>query len=224
MTTKAILFDVDGTLVDSNDLHARAWVEAFAEFDITIPHAEVHDQIGKGGDNLMPALLDKKVVDEHGDAISKARSRIYKERYASQVEPFADVAALFRRARQDGWKIVLATSGEIEEVEPHIEKLGICELVDVVTTATDAEHSKPDPDIFAAALKKVGAKAADAIVVGDSPYDIQAAAKLALRTIAVRSGGFQDHILMEAGAVAIYDNPADLLLKYDASLLAHRGG
>lgn len=220
MTVKAILFDVDGTLVDSNDLHAAAWVQAFAEFDIVVPHADVHDQIGKGGDNLMPALLDEKVVEEHGEAISKARGRIYKKRHASKVKPFADVAALFRRARRDGWKIVLATSGESEEVEPHIDKLGVRDLLDVVTTATDAEHSKPDPDIFAAALKKVGAKPADAIVVGDSPYDIQAAAKLGLRTIAVRSGGFDDRVLKEAGAVAIYDNPADLLARYDASLLA----
>jgi HAD superfamily hydrolase (TIGR01509 family) len=220
MTVKAILFDVDGTLVDSNDLHAAAWVEAFAEFDIVIRHADVHDQIGKGGDNLMPALLDQAVVDQHGEAISDARSRIYKEHHAIKVKPFPDVAALFQRAREDGWKIVLATSGEPEEVEPHIDKLGVRDLVDVVTTATDAEHSKPDPDIFAAALTKVGAEAADAIVVGDSPYDIQAAAKLGLRTIAVRSGGFDDRVLMEAGAVAIYDNPADLFARYADSLLA----
>jgi HAD superfamily hydrolase (TIGR01509 family) len=220
MTVKAILFDVDGTLVDSNDLQAAAWVEAFAEFDIVIPHKDVHDQIGKGGDNLMPALLDKKVVDEHGEAISNSRARIFKKRHASKVEPFADVAALFRRARADGWKIVLATSGEIDEVEPHIDRLGVRPLLDVVTTASDAEHSKPDPDIFAAALKKVGAEAADAIVVGDSPYDIQAAKKIGLRTIAVRSGGFDDQVLTEAGAVAIYDNPADLLARYDTSPLA----
>ncbi|RYG41424.1 HAD family hydrolase, partial [bacterium] len=124
MTIKAILFDVDGTLVDSNDLHAQAWVDAFAEFDIIVPVAEVHGQIGKGGDNLMPALLDADVVDRHGEAISTARGRIYKDRYASRVEPFADVAALFRRAKRDGWTIVIATSGESEEVEPHLERLG----------------------------------------------------------------------------------------------------
>jgi HAD superfamily hydrolase (TIGR01509 family) len=220
MTIKAILFDVDGTLVDSNDLHAQAWVDAFAEFHIAVPVADVHGQIGKGGDNLMPALLEAKVIEQHGEAISTARSRIYKERYARQVEPFADVAALFRRARHDDWKIVIATSGQSEEVDPHLEKLGVRELVDAVTTADDAEHSKPDPDIFAAALKKVGAEAANAIVVGDSPYDIAAAAKLGIRTIAVRSGGFDDSTLMEAGAVAIYDSPSDLLARYDGSLLA----
>jgi HAD superfamily hydrolase (TIGR01509 family) len=220
MTTKAILFDVDGTLVDSNDLHAQAWVDAFAEFDITIPHAEVHDQIGKGGDNLMPALLDEEVVDKHGEAISEARSRIYKDSYASRVEPFADVAELFRMAKRDGWKIVIATSGQSEEVEPHLEKLGVRDLVDAVTTADDAERSKPDPDIFAAALKKVGVASANAIVVGDSPYDIEAAGKLGLRTIAVRSGGFDDEVLKGAGAVAIYDSPADLLARYESSPLA----
>ncbi|MEF2554319.1 HAD family hydrolase [Aurantimonas sp. A2-1-M11] len=134
--------------------------------------------------------------------------------------PFADVAALFTRVRQDDWTIVIAISGQSEEVDPHLEKLGVRELVDAVTTAGDAERTKPDPDIFAAALRKVGAEAANAIVVGDSPYDITAATKLGIRTIAVRSGGFEDRTLMEAGAVAIYDNPADLLARYDASLLA----
>ncbi|MBB3997431.1 HAD family hydrolase [Aureimonas pseudogalii] len=220
MTIKAILFDVDGTLVDSNDLHARAWMDAFAEFGIVVAHAAVRDQIGKGGDNLMPALLEETIVDEHGEAISKARSRIYRDRYADQVQPFAEVAALFRRARQDGWAIVIATSGESHEVEPHLETLGVRDLVDEVTTASDAERSKPHPDIFAAALKKVGAEAADAVVVGDSPYDIEAAAKLGLRTIAVRSGGFGDDVLTAAGAVAIYDDPADLLASYEDSLLA----
>lgn len=219
MPTKAILFDVDGTLVDSNNLHAQAWVDAFAKFDLVIPVADVRQQIGKGGDNLMPALLDVVVVAQFGEAISAARSRIYKDKYASQVEPFADVAALFRRARQDDWKIVIATSGQSEEVDPHLEKLGVRDLVDAVTTAGDAERSKPDPDIFAAALEKAEVAAANAIVVGDSPYDIQAASKLGIRTIAVRSGGFDDQTLMEAGAVAIYDNPADLLARYDGSLL-----
>ena len=222
MTVKAILFDVDGTLVDSNDIHAQAWVDAFAEFDIAVPVADVDHQIGKGGDNLMPALLSAKVVDQHGEAISAARGRIYKDRYASRVQPFADVAALFRRAKQDGWRIVIATSGQSEEVDPHLEMLGVRDLVDAVATASDAERSKPDPDIFAAALKKVGAEAANALVVGDSPYDIAAAAKLGIRTIAVRCGGFDDRTLAEAGAAAIYDDPADLLARYDSSLLAQR--
>ena len=220
MTIKAILFDVDGTLVDSNRLHAEAWVDAFAEFDITISVETVHGQIGKGGDNLMPALLDQDVVDKYGEAISEARGRIYKESYAHRVEPFADVANLFRRAKQDGWTIVIATSGESEEVEPHLETLGVRDLVDAVTTADDAERSKPHPDIFAAALKKVGVEAENAIVVGDSPYDIEAAAKLGIRTVAVRGGGFEDRTLTEAGAVAIYDSPADLLARYDGSPLA----
>jgi len=220
MTLKAILFDVDGTLVDSNDLHARAWVDAFATFDIAVPFDEVRGQIGKGGDNLMPALLEPDTVDRHGKGISAARSRIYQDQYAASVQPFAEVAALFRRARQDGWKIVIATSGESEEVDPHLAKLGVGALVDVVTTSEDAEHSKPDPDIFAAALKKVGTDAGHAIVVGDSPYDIEAAAKLGMRTIAVRSGGSDDDTLRKAGAVAIYDSPADLLAQYDTSLLA----
>lgn len=220
MTTRAILFDVDGTLVDSNLLHARAWTDAFAQFGITIPVDTVQGQIGKGGDTLMPALLDPDVVELQGEAISQARGRIYKDTYADRVEPFADVADLFRRARQDGWTIVLATSSPSEELEPHLDRLGVRDLVDAVTTADDAERSKPHPDIFAAALEKAGVAARDAIVVGDSPYDMEAASKLSIPAIAVRSGGFDDEALAKAGAIALFDHPADLLAGYDASPLA----
>ena len=220
MTIRAILFDVDGTLVDSNDLHAQAWVDAFAEFGLAISFADVRPQIGKGGDNLMPALLPADLVAEKGDEISRARSRIYQDTYAGRVRPFADVAPLFRRARADGWKIAIATSGKSQEVDPHLDSLECRDLVDVVTTADDAERSKPDPDIFAAALEKVGANAADAIVVGDTPYDIEAAGKLGIRTIALRCGGFGDQALKDAGAVAIYDSPSDLLRRYEMSILA----
>ncbi|WP_062015104.1 HAD family hydrolase [Aureimonas sp. AU4] len=220
MTIKAILFDVDGTLVDSNDLHAQAWTKAFAEFGHLISLEDVRGRIGMGGDNLMPALIGAKAVDEDGPAISAARGRIYSASYARRVTPFADVAALFRRAKQDGWMIVIATSGDSREIEPHLDMLGVRSLVDAVTTAGDAERSKPNPDIFAAALLKVGAHAKDAIVVGDSPYDIGAASQLGIRTLAVRTGGFSDRILREAGASALYDSPADLLARYDGSLLA----
>ena len=222
MTVKAILVDVDGTLVDSNDLHAQAWVDALAEFDIAFPIADVSPLMGMGGDNLLPAILAKDVVDRHGSDIASARARIFKERYASRVEPFPQVAALFRRLRRDDWKIVLATSSHSEELDPHLDALGVRDLVDAVTTADDAKHSKPDPDIFAAALKKVAAEAADAIVLGDSPYDVAAAARLGIRTIAVRSGGFDDKRLAEAGAAEIYDSPADLLAHYEDSILARR--
>lgn len=220
MNDKAILFDVDGTLVDSNDLHARAWVDAFAEFGLEIPIADVRQQIGKGADNLMPALLDERTVSRHGAAISSARTRIYGERYAMRVEPFADVAALFRRAKRDGWLIVIATSGTRAEIDPLLDKLGCRDLVDLVTTTDDAEHSKPDPDIFSAALTKIGLQAPNALVVGDSPYDIEAAARIELRAVAVRSGGFSDETLRKAGAVAIYDDVASLLAAYDRSPLA----
>lgn len=220
MTDKALLFDVDGTLVDSNRLHAQAWTDAFAQFGIAIPVDTVQGQIGKGGDTLMPALLDPAIVDEHGEAISQARSNIFKERYADRVEPFSDVAALFHRARQDGWTIVLATSSPGEELEPHLDRLGVRNLIDAVTTADDAERSKPHPDIFAAALEKAGVAAMDAIVIGDSPYDMEAASKLGIPAIAVRSGGFDDRTLTNAGAVALFDHPADLLARYDVSPLA----
>jgi HAD superfamily hydrolase (TIGR01509 family) len=191
--TGAVLFDIDGTLIDSNDLHAAAWREAFLHFGVDLPHDVVRAQIGKGGDNLIPALLSKELVERRKDEIDEYRSELFKRDYLPRVVPFPGVRALFERIVADGKKIVLASSAKGEEVEFHMGVIGARDLITATTSADDVEHSKPCPDIFAAALQKVQPLGAEEVlVVGDTPYDVQAAKKLGMRVIGVRSGGFPD--------------------------------
>jgi HAD superfamily hydrolase (TIGR01509 family) len=216
---KAILFDVDGTLIDSNDLHATAWREAFLHFGVDIPLESVRGQIGKGGDNLMPALLPPDLLEAKGEDIEAYRGDLFKRDYLPRVVPFPGVRDLFERLAADGKTIVLASSAKADELHFHLGVIGAEDLVAATTSADDVDSSKPDPDIFQAALKKAGAGPDEAVVVGDTPYDIQAACKAGLRTLAFRSGGFPEEALRQAGAVEIWDGPADLLANYDRSLI-----
>jgi HAD superfamily hydrolase (TIGR01509 family) len=218
---KAILFDIDGTLVDSNDLHVEAWVKTFRHFGADISTKAVHEQIGKGGDNLIPALLPPEMVDRQRDEIEAFRVELFKRDYLALTRPFPGVCALFERLHADGKQIVLASSAKGEEVEHHLGSIGCRDLVGSATSADEVEHSKPDPDIFLAALRKVAPLGADdVVVIGDTPYDIEAAAKAGIRAIAFRSGGFPEAVLRDAGCIAIYDGPEDLLRNYDRSPLA----
>ena len=218
---KAVLFDVDGTLIDSNDLHAAAWREAFLHFGVDLPHDLIRSQIGKGGDNLIPALLPPELVEAKKDEIDSYRGELFKRDFLPRVVPFAGVRQLFERIVTDGKKVVLASSAKGEEVDFHLGVIGAADLVHGTTSKDDVEHSKPDPDIFAAALAKVAPLGADeVVVVGDSPFDIEAARKLGIRTIGFLSGGFPAEVLNEAGADELYDGPQDLLGRYEASLLA----
>lgn len=217
----AVLFDVDGTLIDSNDLHASAWREAFLHFGVDIPFDQVRGQVGKGGDNLIPALLPPNLVHDKQEEIDSFRSDLFKRDYLPRVVPFPGVRDLFERIAAEGKKIVLASSAGADELHFHLGVIGASDLVTATTSKDDVEHSKPDPDIFVAALAKVPPLRADeVIVVGDSPYDMQAAAKAGIRTIGFRSGGFPEDELREAGAVEIYDGPEDLLADYARSLIA----
>ena len=217
----AVLFDVDGTLIDSNDLHAAAWRETFLHFGVDLPLEEIRGQIGKGGDNLIPALLPREMVEDRQDEIEAFRSELFKRDYLPRVVPFPGVRALFERIKADGKKIVLASSATGAEVAFHMGVIGAEDLVSATTSADDVEHSKPCPDIFAAAVDKVKPLGPDRVaVVGDSPFDIEAAKKLGIRAIGVRSGGFSDEVLRAAGADELYDGPEDLLRNYETSLLA----
>jgi beta-phosphoglucomutase-like phosphatase (HAD superfamily) len=218
---KAVLFDVDGTLIDSNDLHATAWRETFLRYGVEVPLEEVRGQIGKGGDNLIPALLPPELVESKKEEIDAARGELFKRDYLPRVVPFPGVRALFERIYADGKKIVLASSAGGEEVDFHLGVIGASDLVHATTSKDDVKHSKPDPDIFAAALARVQPLGpGEVVVVGDSPYDMEAAAKLGIRTIGFRSGGFPDEDLLGAGAAELYNGAADLLARYDQSLLA----
>jgi HAD superfamily hydrolase (TIGR01509 family) len=182
----------------------------------------IRAQIGKGGDNLIPTLLPPDLVEERQDEIETYRSELFQRDYLPRAVPFPGVRALFERLTEDQVKIVLASSAKAKEVEYHMGIIGAADLVHATTSADDVESSKPDPDIFQAAWQKVSPLGADeVVVVGDTPWDVKAACKAGLRTIGVRSGGFADEDLLEAGAAELYDGPEDLLRNYENSLLAN---
>jgi HAD superfamily hydrolase (TIGR01509 family) len=217
---RAVLFDVDGTLVDTNDLHAAAWREAFLRFGHDLAIAEIRWQVGKGGDNLIPALLPD-LGEAERKRIEDYRATLFTRLYLPRAMPFPGVRDLFERLVEDEVKIVLASSSRRHEVDFYLSLIGCEDLVDDTTSKDDVEHSKPCPDIFEAALAKLAPlRAEDAIVVGDSPWDVKAACRAGLRTIGFRSGGFPDEALAEAGACALYDGPRGLLASYPDSLFA----
>ncbi|HEX8526604.1 HAD family hydrolase [Allosphingosinicella sp.] len=219
--TRAVLFDVDGTLVDSNDLHTAAWQQAFCHFGINLPYARIRAQIGKGGDNLIPTLVPREVADRLQKEIEAFRSDLFRRAYLEKAQPFPGVCELLRLLRDDGRKIVLATSAKQAELDFHLERIGCSDLVDATTSKDDVEHSKPSPDIFEAALAKVAPLGAgETLVVGDTPWDVKAAARIGVRTVAVRCGGFADRELEQAGAAAIYDGPKELIQRYPQWLAA----
>ena len=207
-------------LVDSVDLHAQAWRDAFRDFGHKIELKALRDQIGKGGDQLLPVFLTRAEIDKDGPDLEKHRGEILKERYLSQIKAFPKVPQLFERIRADRIKIFLGSSAKSEELQTYKKIAGIEGLIDGETSSEDAEKSKPHPDVFQAAMAKLeGIHTSEVVVVGDSPYDAEAAGKIGLRTIGFRSGGFAEAKLRDAGCIAIYDGPADLLARYDGSVL-----
>lgn len=220
MSVDAVLFDVDGTLIDSVGQHARAWADAFAYFGIRAPLAEVRAQIGKGGDQLMPVFMRGDDIERRGEALEAYRGEIFRRDQLPTIRPLEGVAALLGRLRHDGKRAVLASSAKQWEVEHHLRLLKVEQLVDGYTTRDDVERSKPCPDIFAEALELAGAPADRAVAVGDSPWDAVSARRAGIRTIGVRSGGFADDELLAAGCCAIYDDVAALARDYDRSPLA----
>jgi len=221
MLAKAIIFDVDGTLVDSVDLHALAWQDAFSDFGHDLELKALRDQIGKGGDQLLPVFLTAEQIEARGEALQDHRSTIMHDRYMARIVAFPDVRKLFQRLIQDGKKIALASSAKQAEVETYKEVADIVDLLDVETSSDDAEKSKPHPDIFQAALAKFGGlDPNDAIVVGDTPYDAQAAMKAGIRSVGLLCGGWSEADLRAAGCIAVYRDPADLLSRYETSPLA----
>jgi HAD superfamily hydrolase (TIGR01549 family) len=222
---KAAIFDVDGTLVDSVDLHARAWQEAFAHFGKHFDFERVRSQIGKGGDQLMPVFLSREELDEFGEELEKYRGELFKREYLPRVKGFPAVRELFRRVRDEGLQIALASSAKGDELKAYKKLADIEDLVEEETSSDDAEKSKPHPDIFEAALEKLeDVRPAEAVVVGDTPYDAEAAGKAGLQTIGLLSGGFPEEDLRAAGCVSIYRDAADLLANYDTSPLAKAEG
>jgi HAD superfamily hydrolase (TIGR01549 family) len=218
---RAVIFDIDGTLIDSVDLHARAWQETLRRYGCEVAFEDVRNQIGKGGDQLMPVFLPARQVEQQGKEIEQQRGELFKREYLPQVKRFPCVPELFARLQGDGKKIALASSAKGDELATYKRIAEIERFIEAETSSEDADRSKPEPDIFLAAMSRLGSIDPDEIiVVGDSPYDAEAGRKAGLRPIGVLCGGFAPEKLEAAGCVALYRDPADLLARYDTSLLA----
>ncbi len=211
MTTAALL-DVDGTLVDSNYHHALAWYRAFRDHDLTPPVWRIHRHIGMGGDQLVAAVAGEEVERACGDSIREAEKRHYAE-LIDEVRPFEGARELIMALKERGHAVVLASSGHGDDVERYIDLLDARALADFWTTSDDVERTKPAPDLVAVAMRR--AETLSAVVVGDSTWDIVAATRAELKTLAVLTGGYSEAELLEAGAVAVFESLVALCERLD---------
>src|SRR5262245_24618592 len=211
---QALIFDLDGTLVDSVDLHARAWKDTFLRFGKDVPFEEVRHQIGKGGDQLLPVFFSKQELSAFGTQLEEYRDELFKRAYLPRVRAFPKVRELFRKIVRDNKRIALASSGNKEEIAYYKKLARIDDLVSAETSADDVMRSKPHPDLFAVALSKLGTNKEQTFVVGDTPYDAKAALKLELAAIGLLCGGFPKDTLLNAGCFAICRDPEELLREY----------
>jgi len=196
--TQAMLLDIDGTLVDSNDKHTDCWVEAFAHFGRKVEWDEIRGQIGKGGDLLVPDTLNAREMRAFGEQLKKYRGELWKRRYMENVQPFPHACETIRELHELGIRLAFASSSNPDEVEYYVELLGAREFIAGSTSKEDAQFSKPSPEIFQAALEQTGSDEAFTFAVGDTPYDILAAHRIPLPVIAVRCGGFPAESLKKA--------------------------
>ena len=210
------ILDVDGTLVDTNYHHALAWYRAFLRHDVVLPVWRIHRHIGMGGDQLVGAVAGEDVERRLGDAVRQVEGDLYME-LIDEVRPFAAARALIERLRGDGHAVVLASSAKRHEVEHYLELLDAREIVDGWTTAADVERTKPHPDLVAAAKEKAGG--GDAVMVGDSTWDCEAAKRCGVATIALLTGGFSEQELCDAGASAVFESLESLLERLDETPL-----
>jgi phosphoglycolate phosphatase-like HAD superfamily hydrolase len=217
---KNFIFDIDGTLLDSNDYHTQAWVEAFATYGKKIPFKKIRLCMGEGSDQLLPEFLNKRDIRKIGKDLSELSGKIFQYKYFAKVRPFPEVRTLFKNIRQSGARIALASSGDADEVKKYEKIARIQDLVEHSTSADDADKSKPSPDIFQAALKLLGhPKHNSVLVIGDSPFDAMAAKKAKIPAIGVLCGGFSRKVLKAHGCRAIYKDPADLLKNLKSILI-----
>lgn len=214
---QGVILDVDGTLVDSNDAHARAWQAAFREHGHDADFDQIIRLVGMGGDHLIPEVCGLTKDSPEGTAINKRRGELFKTQELPRLKAFPHTRELLETMRAHGLRLTVASSAQGDELTPLLELAGAKDLVEAETSSSDAEKSKPDPDIVQAALAKLGLAPAQAVMLGDTPYDIAAASKAGVAVIALRCGGWDDEGLQ--GALAIYDDPADLLAHFDQSPL-----
>jgi HAD superfamily hydrolase (TIGR01509 family) len=213
-----IILDIDGTLIDSNDVHAKAWEQAFRENGHNIPYEKIRPLIGMGGDKVLPTTIGVAKDSPEGKRISQRRAEIFKEQYLPSLKPFPGAKELLEQMRDQGLKLAVASSAQPDELKAMLSIIGAEDLIEEETSSKDVEKSKPDPDAVQATLERLGCPPSETLMFGDTPYDIESASRAGLKTIAFRCGGWKDPDL--AGALAIYDDPADLLAHYNSSPLA----
>ncbi|MBB5056528.1 HAD superfamily hydrolase (TIGR01549 family) [Granulicella aggregans] len=214
---KAVLCDIDGTLVESNWLHAAAWRDAFSVIDVDVDLEEARRQIGKGGHELIPVFVPwwkRKVVEE---PLKAYRKLIFEMNYLDQVEPFPKARELLVRMKEIGIRVSLASSAGQEQLEAYKKIANIDDVVEETTSADDADRAKPHPDIFEATLKKLKLRPRDVLALGDTPYDAEAAGKAEIWTVGVTTGGWSREELMHAGCVEVYKDVAELLENLETS-------
>ncbi|MDQ2908242.1 MAG: HAD family hydrolase [Candidatus Eremiobacteraeota bacterium] len=221
---RAVLLDVDGTLIDSNDAQASAWLDAFTEAGVRVAPDAVRRLIGKGGDRLLREAAGLDVDAEPGATIKKRHGETFAERYLPGLQPTRGARELLSWLHSRGVQLIVATSAGKDEMRMLLRQGGLEDLIDVFTSGDDASETKPAPDILSAALKKAGRSAAESTMIGDTPYDCEAAQRIGLSAIALRCGGWNTP---ELRCDATFDNPADLLAHYRNSPLRRldaRGG
>jgi HAD superfamily hydrolase (TIGR01509 family) len=213
------VLDIDGTLVDTNYQHAIAWYRAFRQSGIVLPIWRIHRHIGMGGDQLVEALTDSGVEREQGDEIRDAEKKLYFE-LIDEVEPMEGSRELIEDLKRRGHTVVLASSAKDDEVDHYLDLLNARDLADAWTTSGDVKETKPQPDLVNAALERSGGSADEAVMVGDTPWDVRAAENAGVKTLTVRTGGFGDDELRDAGAIEVFESVADLRAKLDQTPLA----
>ena len=218
MKIGAVILDVDGTLVDSNDAHARAWVEALAEHGITVPFEDVRRAIGMGGDKLLPRVAGIRDDSPEGQAVSRRRASIFKRNYLPHIRAFPAARRLLERFIDADLQLAVASSAKEDELEALLQLAGVADLISAQTSSDDAESSKPDPDIVVAAIEQVRVERERIIMLGDTPYDVEAATRAGIRIVALECGGWTARALR--GALAVYESPEDLLRHLDESPFA----
>ena len=204
---KAAILDVDGTLVDTNFHHAIAWYRALRQHDLPLPLWRIHRSIGMGGDHMVTELAGEEVEEEKGDSIRQAEKALYLA-LIEEVEPLAGSRELIQDLKDRDFSVILASSAKPNEMDHYLDLLDARELADDWTTGADVESTKPDPDLVEAALQKADTR--EAVLVGDSSWDVESAKRAEIETVAVLTGGFGDDELREMGAVQVYQSIEEL--------------
>lgn len=216
---KAVIFDIDGTLVDSVEAHARAWKQTFDHFGKHVSLEQIRKEIGKGSDQMLPDYFSPTELERMGKGIDEYKTDVFKREFLPHIRPFPRVRELLLRIHSDGCKVSLASSGSTDDMNYYKRLMNVEDLIEEGKTGDDVKRSKPHPDIFSAALKALGLEAHEAIAVGDTPYDAIAANKIHLRTVGI-TGFWTEAQLLESGCIEVFKSPADLLEHYDQSALA----